>query len=128
MIELIVEVCLAAAPELCATRVLPGRVLARRRGPSSGWPSGPSSSSRVRAARRSPRRSRRCRSTEVADGVFVHQGRHALADAANRGDLANIGFVVGEQAVAVIDAGGSRAVGEALYAAIRARTRCRSAG
>ena len=53
----------------------------------------------------------------------MHRGRHALTDAANRGDLANIGFVVGEQAVAVIDAGGSRAVGEALYAAIRARTR-----
>ena len=60
--------------------------------------------------------------TEVAPGVFVHHGEVALADVANRGDIANIGFVVGSQAVAVIDAGGSRSVGEGLYQAIRART------
>ena len=60
--------------------------------------------------------------TEIAPGVFVHQGLHELPDASNAGDEANIGFVIGRDAVAVIDAGGSRQVAEGLYAAIRART------
>lgn len=59
---------------------------------------------------------------EVAPGVFVHRGGIALADAANAGDIANAGFVVGEEAVAVIDAGGGPGIGEALVAAVRAET------
>jgi quinoprotein relay system zinc metallohydrolase 2 len=59
---------------------------------------------------------------EIAPGVFVHAPAVARASAANGGDVANLGFVVGETAIGVIDAGGSRSVGEALYAAIRARS------
>ncbi|MGI9382793.1 MAG: MBL fold metallo-hydrolase, partial [Methyloligellaceae bacterium] len=59
---------------------------------------------------------------EVADKVFVRQGVHALMTAGNRGGIANIGFVIGTQAVAVIDTGGSFCDGAALRAAIRART------
>ena len=59
---------------------------------------------------------------ELAPGVFVHMGEVAVPGPGNAGDTANLGFVVGEAAVAVIDAGGSRAVAERLYAAIRART------
>lgn len=59
---------------------------------------------------------------EVAPGLFVHQGRHAVPSAENAGDLANLGFVIGSNSVAVIDAGGSRHVGEALYAAVRTKT------
>lgn len=59
---------------------------------------------------------------EIAPGVFVHEGAVATPTPANEGDLANTGFVIGERAVAVIDAGGSRPVGEKLLAAIRART------
>ena len=62
------------------------------------------------------------RVTEVAPGVFVHKGQHAVPGPDNRGDLANLGFVVGRDAVAVIDAGGSAAVGRDLLNAIRART------
>jgi quinoprotein relay system zinc metallohydrolase 2 len=59
---------------------------------------------------------------EVAPGVFVHEGVHALMNAANRGAIANVGFVVGEKSVAVVDTGGSVATGRALLAAVRART------
>jgi quinoprotein relay system zinc metallohydrolase 2 len=59
--------------------------------------------------------------TEVAPGVFVHHGHHVGLDDPQRGDSANIGFVVGARCVAVIDSGGSIAVGRALREAI-ART------
>lgn len=59
---------------------------------------------------------------EVAPGVFVHSGRHALAAAGNRGDICNISFVVGSRGVAVIDTGGSALVGRDLLAAIKSRT------
>jgi quinoprotein relay system zinc metallohydrolase 2 len=60
--------------------------------------------------------------SEIADGVFVAQGQVALANPANGGDIANRSFIVGEEAVAVIDTGGSFAVGAALKAAIGKRT------
>lgn len=59
---------------------------------------------------------------EAAPGVFVHRGRHEESAAANGGDIANFGFVVGERCVAVVDTGGSPALGRALRAAIRQRT------
>lgn len=59
---------------------------------------------------------------EVAPGVFVHRGDVALPDATNRGDTANLGFVIGETSVAVIDSGSAAWIGEALWRAIRLRT------
>jgi quinoprotein relay system zinc metallohydrolase 2 len=57
--------------------------------------------------------------SEVAPGIYVHTGVHAEMSPANRGDIANIGFIVGERCVAVIDPGGSLAVGRDLRAALR---------
>lgn len=52
-------------------------------------------------------------------GVYVHYGQQAEMTAANAGDIANLGFVVGSKCVAVIDTGGTYAVGRALHQAIR---------
>jgi len=57
-----------------------------------------------------------------APGIYVHYGRHALANRANAGDIANAGFIVGTRCVAVVDTGGSYATGRALRAAIRGIT------
>ena len=60
---------------------------------------------------------------EIAPGVYVHQGAHQDFDDANYdGDIANIGFVVGKQAVAVIDTGGSFDIGSALAQAVAKTT------
>jgi quinoprotein relay system zinc metallohydrolase 2 len=59
---------------------------------------------------------------EVADGIFVHTGRQVDLDHGDRGDSANIGFIVGEKCVAVIDTGGALQTGRALRAAIATQT------
>ena len=59
---------------------------------------------------------------EIGEGVFVHEGRHAIPSPANLNDTANTGFVIGEEAVAVIDAGGSAAVARRMLFHIRERT------
>jgi quinoprotein relay system zinc metallohydrolase 2 len=59
---------------------------------------------------------------EIAPGNYVHYGTHEERTRANLGDQANIGFIVGERCVAVIDTGGSLPLGLALRDAIRRTT------
>jgi quinoprotein relay system zinc metallohydrolase 2 len=55
----------------------------------------------------------------LAPGVYVHQGRVEDWGPENGGDVANLGFIVGERCVAVIDTGGTPALGAALRAAVQ---------
>ncbi len=119
MIELLVELCLRAEPASCARHLLPGACVESR---AEDWIKGHPdlilrSWSCGKATDIAP-----LPVIEIAPGVFAHKGRHELPDARNAGDEANIGFIIGSESVAVIDAGGSRQIGEALYSAIRART------
>lgn len=60
--------------------------------------------------------------TQVAPGLFLHAGVHELPDPHNHGAIANIGFIIGERCVAVIDSGGNPEQGHALKAAIAQQT------
>lgn len=124
MFEILLTACMISEPDVCRSERLPGgetlaacdRALAtttfeRRAGERFvSWPCVPAGATTVFGV------------SHVAPGVFVHKGAHAEASPENGGDLANIGFVVGERSVAVIDAGGSAIVARALLAEIRART------
>lgn len=56
---------------------------------------------------------------KVADGVYVHHGKHLDIDDGYQGDICNLGVVVGSEAIAVIDSGGSKHTGEQLLQAIK---------
>ncbi len=59
---------------------------------------------------------------EIADGIFAHEGDVAPFESGHRGDLSNTGFVIGDEAVLVIDSGGSYDLGGEIYLAVREKT------
>ncbi len=58
----------------------------------------------------------------VAEGDYVHFGQVAMTTPENQGDIANLGIIIGRDAVAVIDTGGSVSVGRRLLLAVRGIT------
>ena len=59
---------------------------------------------------------------EVASGVFMRRGRDEEPSAANLDAIANIGFIIGNDAVLVTDSGGSLADGQWLRKIIKEKT------
>ena len=56
---------------------------------------------------------------QVADGIYLHSGVHVEFTDPRHDDIANIGFIVGNDCIAVIDTGGSIAIGKQLLLSIR---------
>ena len=61
--------------------------------------------------------------TEVAKNNYVHIGSHVSIEDVGNDDIANIGFIVGNNCVAVIDTGGSIKTGKKLKNSIRKITK-----
>jgi quinoprotein relay system zinc metallohydrolase 2 len=59
---------------------------------------------------------------EIASGVYVYEAPVSLAAPSNEGAIANLGFIIGQDSVAVVDTGGSLAAGRRFLAAIRKQT------
>ncbi len=59
---------------------------------------------------------------QIAPGLYVHFGKQQFPNQKNHGAIANIGFIVGDNCVAVIDTGGNPQEGESLKQAIHKTT------
>jgi len=57
--------------------------------------------------------------TEIARGIHIRRGADEIASTRNRDAIANVGFIVGQECVAVLDSGGSLDDGERLRRSIR---------
>jgi len=60
--------------------------------------------------------------TEVSEGNYLHTGIHVSIEDKQHDDIANIGFIIGDKCIAVIDTGGSVNIGQKLLASIRSIT------
>lgn len=129
MFHLVLSVCLTADPAICAERLLPAPMAMERAGCEG--------TGAVRAAEWAALHPElaagewRCLPladlpalslVDMGGGLYLHPGASGPATRENRGEIANLGVIIGAEAVAVIDAGASRAQGEALFAAIRGLT------
>ncbi|MBB1491171.1 MULTISPECIES: quinoprotein relay system zinc metallohydrolase 2 [unclassified Paracoccus (in: a-proteobacteria)] len=126
---LILTACLAADPLACADRLLPAAEAldaagceAKAEDTAAAWLAAHPDLTGQGWRCEPLARAEALELAEVAPGVHVHRGADAQLSPENRGWIANLGVVVGDSRVAVIDPGGSRAQGEALYAAIRRLT------
>ena len=60
--------------------------------------------------------------SEIDDNIFVHFGIQEDSNKTNKGDIANIGFIVGEKSVLVIDTGGTENIAKNLLKKIKEKT------
>src|SRR5688500_5261569 len=60
--------------------------------------------------------------TEIARGIHIRRGADEVASVENQDGIANVGFILGRDSVAVLDSGGSLNDGERLRRSIRAVT------
>jgi quinoprotein relay system zinc metallohydrolase 2 len=125
MIELVLSLCLLADPNICAQRLLPARTpvtrtacLASASQRAENWAAARLELALTGWECKTPDLEP-ASATEIAPGLWVHKGLNEIPSPQNAGDLANTGFIVGADMVAVIDAGGSRRAAEQLYLAIR---------
>ncbi|MAS81193.1 MAG: MBL fold metallo-hydrolase [Legionellales bacterium] len=56
---------------------------------------------------------------EVAEGNYLHKGVHVSVDDKHHDDIANIGFIIGNRCIAVVDTGGSIDIGMKLLKKIK---------
>jgi quinoprotein relay system zinc metallohydrolase 2 len=127
MFEAVVSLCLALETGPCRDHLLPGYEAASETACRASLSADPPTLEQF--APLVPGGDPRCRTVgetlrfvEIGPGLFVHRGQIAEADAGNRGDVANIGVIVGQESVAVIDTGSARWMGEAVWRSVRART------
>ena len=107
-------------------RSLPGwRVLLRRCGGCVVWAAATAAAAAAAAGVPGPAQASAhqagaasVRFEPIADGVYLHQGRQQAWLEGAAQDVANIGMVLGERCAALIDSGGSPAVGRQVRAAL----------
>ena len=108
MFEIVLSLCMVASPETCETRLLPvsavdcTQAVARAEEIAPDWGdallAGPFDCVERPISGMA--------FEEAAPGVYVHRGHVQDVTPDNLGDVANIGFIIGDESVAVIDAGG----------------------
>jgi len=127
MYEAVIALCLVAAGDICRDNLLPGYEAADKTACEAALDVTPPDLSPF--AEYTVTDPVTCKPVgealqvdEIAPGVFVHMGLIEEPNSDNRGDVTNLGFVIGETSVVAIDSGTARWMGEAMWRAIRART------
>lgn len=124
MFEILLTACLAGAPTDCRTERLPGGETlsacreAARIGAEGFHPQFSVQDFPCVPAGKTPAFT----VTEIAQGVFVHKGMHDIPNPVNRGDISNMGFIIGPASVMIIDTGATHQIGATLLEAVRAET------
>lgn len=125
MFEAILTICLLSTGGECRDALLPGYEVATKQACETALAAHPPAHLPAGHATAEPA----CKPVgevlsfdELAPGLFAHRGQIAEPNADNRGDVSNIGFIIGDTSVAIIDTGSARWMGEAIWRAVRDKT------